>query len=302
LNCFNPSCRFHITRRYEALAYLLGYWDGLDSSRAYGAAMRARDRAGEFLAKVRPERVEEELVPLSGKLADAHHAYLETWKTDRRDAYLIKARGLTRHTIRLGNLGYDTTRFTIPVYTATGLLHTLRYRLDPAYDMRDRENPLDRGAPKYSGIRGRNQPVVYPANLLQAWCDGATWIREALPSLPPTPYVNRYGEVWVVEGELDALRLWQEGIPTITITNGAGQVRKLANLLIQQFPSIKRVVVAVDQDAAGYAAQTELVEACDKVGLVSTVAYWPIEWGKDMTEVLVGGHSIRDIEYYGYTG
>src|SRR6185312_15152151 len=66
INCFNPSCRFHITRRYEALGYLLGFWNGLDTGQAYRAAMQAKDRAMEFMSdrvEVQPERPLEPIHP-----------------------------------------------------------------------------------------------------------------------------------------------------------------------------------------------------------------------------------------------
>lgn len=180
----------------------------------------------------------------------------------------LQARGLTPTSWERFDLGHDGKRFVIPVYAADGNLLTLRYRRDDAYD---------EAGPKYSGMKGRNGLYLYPEPQVAAHAD---WGGDYL---------------WVVEGELDAVRLWQEGQPAITATNGAGQAKKLPALIRARWPNVRHLLIATDQDEPGEQAAQVTLEAAVEAGfdpLDLSRVYWPE--GKDITEALALGYDYQE--------
>lgn len=280
INCFNPACRFHISRRYEALAYLLDMWDGVDVHTAYEGAMRAREVAHNYLttqASLVPVE-SENLDPISMAVAQGYMANLYERRPHRVREYLVGERGFNEWAITNGMLGHDSSRFTIPVIDKDGWLRTFRFRNDDYYAMGGDDRPYA----KYTGVRGRNnQPLLYPEHLL-------------------THHSNR-SYVWLVEGELDALRILQEGEPAVSMINGAGQTHKAIPLLQERFPHIKIVVICTDMDSAGRAAMVETVRECVARGMRYVIATWDKEQGKDITEFLQRGNSMKEIQVYEHT-
>lgn len=205
------------------------------------------------------ERVEAEArdLPLPAAYAALYQGVLATQRKARRE--WLYQRGLTDSGIALGRLGHTGVSFTIPVLDDKGDILTIRYRQDPAYQLRE-------GGPKYWGFKGRNATYLYPEWLLV----------EDLPE-----------EVVVVESELDALLLWQQGIPAASPTNGAGQMRKVPQMLRTLGLPTQRLLVAGDMDEAGRAATIETVTAAEGIGMRAK----PFEFtpGKDITEWLAAG-------------
>lgn len=211
----------------------------------------------------------------------------------------LGARGLSSDAIDVANLGHDGRRFVIPVQARNHCLLTLRYRVDPFWQDDDYDGP------KYMGYRGRNGLLLY----------GEHWVN------PNTE--------WLVlcEGELDALRLWQETFtppsgpaerqdagelsgpseaqpkakygkiaellfapdhyPAVSATNGASQMERLTTLIRDLFPKVTHVVVASDQDRAGQQAARDTALALQQAGLTWERAFW--DMGKDVTEYLQSG-------------
>lgn len=188
---------------------------------------------------------------LSTSVAEYYHGRLG----GKREWF--RKRGLADWVIDRQLLGYDGRAFTIPVWSADWQLLTLRFRRDDSVRGADR-------LPKYWGMDGRNETLLY-----NAWA------------------LDRVAREWdfavVCEGELDALRLSQEGLPAVSCTNGAGGMTRAIAEQIMAW-DVDRYIVAYDRDEAG------LVNAQRVAWLFGSrgrVASWPREWGKDVTEVLL---------------
>lgn len=220
----------------------------------------AQERAGDFiglpLAPTPPA-----LPPLSLAVVAAYQGLLWGRRSQRLEWF--RARGLTDGTIKAFRLGHDGTRFCIPVYDKKGVLVTIRYRSDPAYATQEYTPP------KYMGMKGRNGLLLYGSWLLQG------------------------DEEWavIVEGELDAIRLWQEGVPALSPTNGAGNLAKIAPLLPDH---IHHLYIASDQDEAGNLGAEQLQNA---VTIETHRLTWPRTLGKDITELLITDRSYLDGQF-----
>jgi hypothetical protein len=164
----------------------------------------------------------------------------------------LYARGLRLEAINANLLGYDGQSFVIPVIE-DGTVHSLRFRRDDQW-----EDELENPRPKYWGLAGKNKAALYKPVIPE-------WV---------TP---RSTALHLCEGELDALRLAQEGLPAWSLTNGCRAFRS------EHVPSFsgKRVKVVYDQDRAGR-------EASDRVCrfLRAKNVVWPEVLGKDVTEFL----------------
>ena len=270
------GCRAKLGRM-ETLAYLLyGAWDKAALDKAFTVARKyTTDAVDAYRARV-DESVTTEPLPLG--LALAYNDMLSLPAREHRRVWLHD-RGLTDATIDDFNLGHDGTRFTIPVYSTEYHLLTLRFRRDDYYGTTqfDARRGEDRAIPKYSGLPGRNGLFLFGAHRL-------TW-----------------RDVWVVvvEGELDAIRLWQAGIPAVSPTNGAGNVAKVPALLKRDFPQIQCLFFATDQDEPGVTASMEGHAAAVHAGFQSTRLTWDMQWGKDVTDLYLGGHALQDAIYDG---
>ena len=202
--------------------------------------------------------------PLPTALAQVYHQTLVNGPRQQRLKWL-HVRGLTDKTLGDFLIGHDGNRFTIPVFDADRLL-AFRYRRDDAY--------LDESYPKYSGMSGRNGLYLYPAD--ETTADGRNYL-------------------FVCEGELDALRLWQEKIPAVTVTNGAGQVKKIPALVQARWPHITKLIFATDMDEPGQVAvlgstneRGEYVPGAARIAQDLGFECWQMRWdgAKDVTEAL----------------
>jgi DNA primase len=149
--------------------------------------------------------------PLEPKMAEEYHASLGEHRS------WFRGRGLVDSLIDAEKLGYNGRAFTIPVWDSDGKLITIRFR---------RDDSVSQKGPKYWGVEGFNRPVLYNTRSLEVGGD----------------------VVVVTEGELDALRVWQEGLPAVSATNGAGVFRQEWAAELWAF---KEVVVCYDTDEAG---------------------------------------------------
>lgn len=262
LHCF--GCGFHTSRKqlYASLALLLGLWDGVSDD--YKPAMLAKAQAERFVRTGKPaSRNVMSVPPLSQVLWRGYEQFL--WSPARihrvRD-YLMDERGFTEETIHAAHLGHDGTRFVIPVFDVSGTrVLTYRYRRDDYYDEE---------GPKYSGTRDYNQPVLYPLHLMVDWSD-----------------------IVIVEGEFDALMLWQHDISAVTVTNGASQSWRVPDLLHAASPKVRRVSIATDMDGAGLVERGKIRGEAEKFGWGVQEWTWSRKYGKDISEVLVNGFRRR---------
>ena len=223
LHCY--GCGLHVEHfrpdiegNLHPLAILLG----IDNEEA----VAVQDRYNSDSLDAYRERAAEnsKTTPLPTALAQIYNSVLMNGARQHRMDWLL-ARGLTTQTIGDFLIGHDGNRYTIPVFSGDDLL-AFRYRRDDEY--------LDDNYPKYSGMPGRNGQYLFPLDDITA---------EAQDTL------------FVCEGELDAIRLWQEGLPAITITNGAGQVKKIPQMIVDLFGAdLDKLVFCTDMDEPGQIA------------------------------------------------
>lgn len=212
------------------------------------------------MLKVLPRTLEKKeiaavLEPMSPNLAMAYHSQLGS----KRDWY--RARGLSDIVIDEMQLGHTGRAFSIPVWSASGQLQTIRYRRDDA---------LRSDGPKYWGTEGRNPVWLFNEKAL------------SFTSLKPNDFV-----VAICEGELDALRLWQEGIAAVSATNGAGAFDEA---FVPMFRLVRQVLVCLDQDEPG---QENAVRVAKMFRSKAKIVKWDLQEGKDVTEYLKK-HTVAD--------
>ena len=267
LHCF--GCGWHTTRRYASLAFLLGVWDGLGSENSLAvkeAVRRIKPRLPEFVTG-KPAAVKKYVPPpVSPYDAEAFHQYLLYYRKDKLRE-LQETRGLSLESIERYKLGYTATHFSIPLFDLYGNIHAIRYRADEAV-----VDTSDRNYRKYEGTWGYNEPFLY--------------------SVPALRGVRFVPELVIVEGEFDVIAACQAGMLAITITNGAGQIARIPELLPPGL-RVGRWVVAVDQDGAGEEAYRKLIHSPVLLDQEVVRARWYP--GKDLTDYFVGGGKREEI-------
>jgi 5S rRNA maturation endonuclease (ribonuclease M5) len=258
----------------EALAFLLGWYKVLSNGDVVCDWRRAIEVAGKYTVEsldAYRERAAEEARkdPLPSAIAVAYNTLLCGSRSARMQWFYD--RGLQNDSILRFALGHDGTRFTIPFYDGQGRLLTIRFRRDDYFGL---ETWDGRPLPKYSGIAGRNGLYLFGGWLLKP----------------------EHVDVVVCEGELDAVRLWQEGVPAVSPTNGAGNVKHVARLL-EAYPWVKRLWIASDMDEPGELAALELQDAAEYTARFDSFIRlrWPREQGKDVTEFYQSGHRLEDV-------
>lgn len=257
IHCF--GCGFHVQNTDKALALLLG----VTPAEAREIAPKLQARA----VTTQASNIDVRQHPMPSGLADMYYGNLYKTRSNRLE--WLYARGLDDAGIALGKLGHTGASYTIPVFGAGGVLLTLRYRRDNYYAGTDD----GRSGPKYFGTKGRNGVFLYGewllANDKRDWCI-------------------------ITEGELDALRLWQDGIPACSATNGAGQSNRVPRLLRELCPRVTTVCVSVDVDAAGAAAADKTCLAARKLGYRVIRLSWFGD-AKDVTEYLAQGGTFKEM-------
>lgn len=88
-------------------------------------------------------------------------------------------------------------------------------------------------------------------------------------------------EVWLVESEIDCLRLWSNGIPAIAF--GTANISKQQEKLIRNSP-IESLVIAVDNDEVGKQFKQKLTELFSGFFKLSTISYPSSEY-KDVSDM-----------------
>lgn len=252
------GCGLFLERRMDSLAFLLG----VSVNEAIG---RARD----YYEREKPIELTQ-AKRLSPALATTYQHLLWHGRSDRIQ-WLVD-RGLSEATIKQAMIGHDTTRFTIPIWNQAGELISIRFRRDDLYGTEwwDSRNHILHSVPKYSGLTGHNQCALFPS---------------------PDHF---YRHCFLTEGEFDALRLRQEGYNAITVTNGAGSLSKALELLPA---TIDTLYICGDQDDTGRKASRQVFVEATKRGLAVALADWDLSWGKDATDLYLGGHDLDQVKW-----
>jgi DNA primase len=263
MHCF--GCGFHRNDWDECLSLLLG----ITVAEAHEVAPRYSSERLDAYREKAAQQSRRDPMPLA--YAQMYSTFLHRTMTHRLP--WLFDRGLTETTLTENLIGHTGTHWTIPVFDKDKRLLTIRFRRDDALVLPEYDIGLDRvfRVPKYQGWSGRNGLYLYGEH----WLDGAE-------------------DVWLCEGELDALRLWQEGYPSCSPTNGARQCHKVPGILRDMLPGVRSVVVATDTDEAGDEAAVQTVRAANALGMRTYRAWW-ISQAKDVTEALANGDEIERV-------
>jgi DNA primase len=255
IHCF--GCGYHRNDWDECLALLLG----ISKDAAHEVAPRYSTESLDAYRTKAAQQARRDPLPKARALM--YNRYLRDVMSHRLD-WLYK-RGLTDETIDRELLGHDGFRFSIPVYDFEGRLVTIRFRRDDTIlpEFHEDENGRPVPVPKYSGLKGRNGLYLY----------GEHWL-------------SQFPQHWVIvtEGELDALRLRQQGLPAVSATNGARQTGAVIRLLLDVLPDLRSLYIATDQDEPGEEAAVQAAKAASAFSVEATRLMW-ME-GKDITEHL----------------
>ncbi len=173
----------------------------------------------------------------------------------------VSERGISQSTILHFRIGWDGSRYTIPVYDETGeLVNVRRYKMNATAH-----------SDKMLNIAGHGEARLFGLDTLLD---------------------ENNTEIVLCEGETDRILGWQEGLPTVTHTSGAGTFRATWGPLF----SGKTVYVCFDNDDTGKKgaarAAAMLVPYADAVYTITI----PIaNKGADLTDYLhKEGHSASD--------
>ncbi|MHB1131678.1 MAG: CHC2 zinc finger domain-containing protein [Chloroflexota bacterium] len=187
---------------------------------------------------------------LARAVAEQYHRDLAP---ERREYY--RRRGLGDETIDEFLLGWDGTRYTIPVFVGGQLLNVRRRR--------DDQNKRDRG-PKMLNTAGYGTAVLYNQDALQA-AESAV----------------------IAEGEFDAMLLTQHGWTAVTSTGGADTFKPEWAPL---FATCQTIYVCYDNDLAGrsgaakvaalFGERARIVALPDEVGDKGDVTDFFVALGK----------------------
>lgn len=179
-------------------------------------------------------------------LWESHYKSQQRWLLDR---------GLSREVCIKNFIGHTGEAYTIPIFDAYRNVLSIRYRRDDQLASSDR--------PKYWGTQGANQAMLYTPR--------------------PLDVPSRYFGTLLCEGELDALRLAQEGYPAVSLTNGCGAMKPEH---LNSLPRLGAVSVVYDQDAPGRAAGVEVTALVRSAGRQVRNIRWADTIGKDVTEFI----------------
>ena len=144
---------------------------------------------------------------------------------------------------------FDEEKISIPVYDTDGTLLFTRYRHLT-------------GTTKFSADKG-SHPTLYALQL-----------------------IKDENNIILCEGEPDAARLWQEGIPATTATSG---VKTFSEKLVTPLMG-KTVSIILDNDEAGFSTIEKYYNTLNNAGIDTTILTLPKEY-KDTSEFFTAGHT-----------
>lgn len=205
---------------------------------------------------VRGKATEEEL-PTEVQVKGWHERLMRGTVVRRR---LQEARGLNDKTLQKYLIGWDGSRYTIPVYDREGVLVNVR-----RYKM---------GVAKFKVVSytaGSGSSTLYGVDAL------------------------RHSEILLCEGEMDKLIARQYGFNSLTATTGAGS---WPSEWTPHFKG-KRVYVAYDNDEAGIRGARKVAVTLKNAGAEVFVLKLPVPDKQDLTNYFVdqgyGSNQLRDL-------
>lgn len=177
---------------------------------------------------------------------------------------LESIRGWTRETCKALFLGWDATRKRIAIPIFNGVNYCLDIRFHDSIYRAELNKKGKRIA--MLNLKGATQGLYFPINVKH------------------NPFDEDKDEIWVVEGEPDAITGYQEKLNTVTVTGGASQWGALSYEQLLPFRG-KHVIILADADKRGTSAATELARRMVAVD-VGSLRILSTPQGKDLTEYL----------------
>lgn len=178
--------------------------------------------------------------------------------------YLMKKRGLEESTLKKFRIGITLGNVSIPIFDKDDNLTNIRYRVNPFSD--------------HEGYRYWSEKG----------CRSILFNEKVLSESPK--------EVYITEGEFDALQLWQRGLKfVLSTTLGAGY---FSEEWVDAFRDVKRIYLCYDSDRAG---RDGMLKAAKKLGMdrCRIIELPKVEGRKktDLTEYFVDdGHTFDDFK------
>lgn len=268
----------------DVFSFLQKY-EGMDF---YEALKFLADRTGVKLTSINvKDRGEKQELYEINRIATRFYQYLLLKHASGKQAllYLTKNRGLKLTTIKTFKLGYspelksaiknflvDKKKFNISDLKKAGILYSEPGRavdrfagrvLFPLFDHRDnvvgfagRTLPSNKNAKMAKYINSPETPIYHKSSLLY----GLNVTKADIKSKR---------EVVVVEGELDLISSWQNGVKNAVALKGSAFTEDQARLL-SRFS--KKVILALDADIAGDSAARRGITIAENAGLEVRVA------------------------------
>lgn len=188
----------------------------------------------------------------------------DLWSRKSIVRQLSSVRGWTEQTLKDLRLGWCATRqrLVIPIYNRVG------YCLDTRFHDSLYRAPLSK--------KGKRMPML---NLKNAQPGNYFPFTESY-----NPFDDKKDEIWIVEGEPDAITGYQEKLNVVTVTGGGSMLEKLSYDQLVPFRG-KHVIILADNDATGRRASAAMAKRLVAVDILS-LRVATVPQGKDLTEYL----------------
>ena len=176
------------------------------------------------------------------KVTEWHKRLLNS---DDRVKYLQERRGLTTETIKAYKIGWDGSRYTIPIRDEHGRAVNVRKYNPTAKNSKDKMiSHVERHDGKAVGF---GKAKLLPARLHESQL------------------------IVMTEGEMDCLLAIQNGFPAMTVTSGAGTWNKAWTEMFEG----KDIVIAYDNDKAGRKGANRIGSFLHGVAKSVAILVWP---------------------------
>jgi putative DNA primase/helicase len=109
---------------------------------------------------------------------------------------------------------------------------------------------------------------------------------------------NAVATVWIVEGEKDANRLWDLGLPATCNAGGAGKWGASETKALRDI-GVQRVIILPDNDGPGMKHALDVQRRCKNAGMAASIVTLystPLPKGADVSDWLDEGHTREELE------
>lgn len=224
-----------------------------------------------------------------------YHYILTEHKSGKTARDYLQGRGVTRETIITFKLGYALDSWdALQHYLINKKKYTKKELLDAGLLVQGNNNrPYDRfrGRVMFPLTDALGKVVGFSGRVLDPKAKEAKYINSPETQLYHKsellfgysilkPIIKKEEEVFVVEGELDALSSYQAGVKNVVAIKGSALSDQQMRLLSR---TAKRVVLALDADSAGVEATIRAIEVAKPFEVSLRVL--PIKGGKDPDQI-----------------